>query len=325
MIKNTLVLVFLLVAVVTYGQSVTGSWYGRADVSHSNISDNYLTELILKQKGNEVEGIFGYYFKNSYESFFIRGKYNPTTRVVEINNLSILFYGADTREGFECPMNFSGVMMVSKLSSSLTGSFYTDKKYRYTCPELTVSFALDKEADQDSIINMGATAQRQFWKPIRADYIVTQQVPQQEATPSPPSILKDSAELVINTKKSEELVKAFNARKNIVSKEIAIESDSVRLSFYDNGDIDGDTISVFLNNRPIIAGQGLTARALNVYIALDSTKEVNEIAMFADNLGKFPPNTALMVIYDGIKRHEIYLSSSLSQNATIRLIRKKKE
>lgn len=325
MLKRLIALILIILPGILEAQTVTGSWYGRADVSHDTRADNYLTELILKQKGNEVEGIFGYYFKDSYESFFIRGKYNPQTRVVEIHNLSILFYGADTRDGFECPMHFTGILKVSRLSSSLTGSFITDRKYRYTCPELTVTFTLDREADQDSIISLGATAQRQFWKPIRADYIVSNTYEKQEGKKEVPKVLFDSTEQVVSTRKAEELIKEFQARKNVVAKEIQIASDSIRLSFYDNGDIDGDTISVFLNNQPIVVSQGLTARALNVYIALDPDREVNEISMFADNLGTYPPNTALMIIYDGVNRHEIYLSSSLTQNAAIRLVRKKEE
>jgi hypothetical protein len=41
--------------------------------------------------------------------------------------------------------------------------------------------------------------------------------------------------------------------------------------------------------------------------------------MFAENLGKYPPNTALMVISDGDKRYETFLSSDFKGNATIRL------
>jgi hypothetical protein len=45
--------------------------------------------------------------------------------------------------------------------------------------------------------------------------------------------------------------------------------------------------------------------------------------MFADNLGTIPPNTALMIVTDGDKQHEIRLSSSFEKNATIRIRRKK--
>jgi hypothetical protein len=69
------------------GQTIAGSWYGKADILLSGQHNNYLTELIIKQKGNEIEGIFGYYFKNGYQSVFVRGKYDKKNRVVEINDL----------------------------------------------------------------------------------------------------------------------------------------------------------------------------------------------------------------------------------------------
>ena len=71
-------------------QSASGSWYGKADVAAQGSFSNYLTELILQQKGNEVEGVFGYYFKDTYQSFFVRGKYNRETREVTIPNLPML-------------------------------------------------------------------------------------------------------------------------------------------------------------------------------------------------------------------------------------------
>jgi hypothetical protein len=69
---------FLLIILVsslqfTSAQNVRGSWYGRADVNIAGSNSNYLTEFVLKQKGNEVEGLFAYYFKDTYQSFFIRG------------------------------------------------------------------------------------------------------------------------------------------------------------------------------------------------------------------------------------------------------------
>jgi hypothetical protein len=76
---------------------------------------------------------------------------------------------------------------------------------------------------------------------------------------------------------------------------------------------------VFLNGKLVIAHQALSERAFNVYVQLDSTREINEVSMFAENLGKYPPNTALMVISDGDKRYETFLSSDFSGNATIRL------
>lgn len=106
-------------------------------------------------------------------------------------------------------------------------------------------------------------------------------------------------------------------------RQLEVESDSVRLSFYDNGEIDGDSISVFVNSSVVLTHKELAARAFVLYLRLDSTRDVNEISMFAENLGRIPPNTALMVVTDGKNRYEVFMSSSLTENATIQLKRKK--
>jgi hypothetical protein len=40
--------------------------------------------------------------------------------------------------------------------------------------------------------------------------------------------------------------------------------------------------------------------------------------MVAENLGKIPPNTALMVVKNGTFRTELNLTSTLLQNASVR-------
>jgi hypothetical protein len=108
----------------------------------------------------------------------------------------------------------------------------------------------------------------------------------------------------------------------VVANEITVSSDSLRVDFYDNGEIDGDSISIFYNNQLIAFNRILSTRSVHFDIGLDTTKEVNEITMFADNLGAIPPNTALMVVTDGKKRYEIRMASSLEKNATLKIRRK---
>lgn len=321
MYRTLLIIVALVCSYAIPAQSLTGSWYGKADVLVSGNSSNYLTEFILKQRGDEVQGIFGYYFKDSYQSFFVRGTYDNKTRQVNIQNLPMLFYASHTRTGIECPMHFEGTLMVSKLGSTIKGNFYTDSKYRYTCPEMRVHLTMDaSETNQDSILKSGF-AGKKFWQPQDEDYVVSgYSLKTADTTPSLTfTAVQDSQSPAKTNKDNETLISEFGKRNNIYEKDIIITNDSVLVSFYDNGDIDDDTISVFLNKKPILTRRGLSSRALNIYIGLDSTVEVNELSMFADNLGKYPPNTALMVISDGNKRYELYLSSSLKNNASVRL------
>ncbi len=122
---------------------------------------------------------------------------------------------------------------------------------------------------------------------------------------------------------SVKLTESFAKRTAVLNRELLVESDSIRLSFYDNGEIDGDSISVFVNHELVLSHQGLEAKAFNIYLHLDSTRDLTEVSMFAENLGRIPPNTALMVITDGVNRYEVFLSSSLTENATVELRRKR--
>lgn len=321
--RISLVFIALITTQVCFAQSVTGSWYGRADVMMEGSNNNYLIELILKQKGDEVEGVFGYYFKDSYQSFFIRGTYDKQTREVHIKNMPMIYYRSATRNGIECPMNFLGTLVVSQVKSTLNGYFYSaEDKYKYTCPELRVSMTIDiNETNQDSVLR-NTVAGKKFWKPYEEDFIVSNSGSERPITIGP-ALVNEKPVVKLSEPAEKKLIQKFEQRQNTYGKDIEIESDSVRISFYDNGDIDGDMISIFLNKVPVLARQPLSERALNIYLSLDSLKEFNEISMFADNLGKYPPNTALMVVTDGVKRHEVYLSSSLTQNASIRFKKKK--
>lgn len=314
---------FLMLCTITAGaQSTTGSWYGRADVVAAGSNSNYLTEFALKQKGDEVEGLFGYYFKDIYQSFFVRGTYDLRSRLLTIKNLPLLFYGSSSRNGIECPMHFQATLMVSQVNSTLKGRFYTEAKYRYTCPELTVTMMLDKNENTDSTLR-NTVAGTTFWKPAGEDLVVNAGT----AKSNDSTVRFAAASNTPQTQPAqqsapdEKLVSEFSKRSNIYEKDIVVYDDSILVSFYDNGDIDDDTISVFLNRKPILTRRGLSARALNIYIGLDSTRDVHELSMFANNLGEFPPNTALMVISDRQMRYEFYLSASLKQNASVRLRR----
>jgi hypothetical protein len=117
--------------------------------------------------------------------------------------------------------------------------------------------------------------------------------------------------------------KQFRERENIINDEIEVNSDSIKVDFYDNGEIDGDSISVFFNNQLLTSSQILSQRAIHFNLALDPGKESNELSMFADNLGSIPPNTALMIVDDGKKKYEVRLTSNLQNNGTVRIKRKK--
>jgi len=134
---------FILIVFTTQAQKVTGYWYGQANVEMAGIHNNYLTELIISQKGNKVKGFFGYYFKDIYQSFVVKGTFDPKTRVVVINDIPIIYFKTNsTMNSVDCITSFYGTLHVSKVKTELIGYFYRDKKYEYTCPDLRVNYTL---------------------------------------------------------------------------------------------------------------------------------------------------------------------------------------
>ncbi len=107
-------------------------------------------------------------------------------------------------------------------------------------------------------------------------------------------------------------------------KTIEVEKDTFRVDLYDNGDIDGDSISLFFNGRLLLKHQRLSDKAISLTLNIDNNKSVNELIMYAENLGEIPPNTALMVVTDGNKRYEVRISSDLEKSGVIRFVHKTK-
>ena len=116
----------------------------------------------------------------------------------------------------------------------------------------------------------------------------------------------------------------ISSRKIETIKTVEIKQDSLLLTLYDNGEIDGDTVSVLLNGKIIMPRQGLMARAINKTIYL--TPEMGDsitLIMYAENLGSIPPNTGLLVVHDGDDVHEIRFSGDLQKSSAIILKRRK--
>ncbi len=99
-------------------------------------------------------------------------------------------------------------------------------------------------------------------------------------------------------------------------------SDSLVISLYDNGEVDGDTVSVLMNGRVIMPNVGLSTNAVRKTIYTKDITDSIQIVMYAENLGSLPPNTGLLIVYDGAVRYEIRFSGDLKKNSAIVFRRK---
>lgn len=137
-----------------------------------------------------------------------------------------------------------------------------------------------------------------------------------DTVPAKGSLVND----VAIVKKDPEIVSQGNyeKRNNTVVETINIKNDKFTVDFYDDGAIDGDSISVFFNGRLMLSHQRLTEKPITLTLSPDSDHKINELVMYAENMGEIPPNTALMIIHDGDTRYEVRIVSDTEKNGTIR-------
>ena len=307
--KKLFFLFLLLVSLRSGAQSVFGAWYGYANVKTNSSASNYLVELILQPEKNYVVGILNYYFKNTYRGIQVKGNYDAASRQLSLYDVPVAYYGSITNFEVDCIMNMRATLRVAQAGSTLQGSFISLPEHKYTCPDIVINLNLDTSVSSKDSVKRAISEFKEYfqvWKPTVEDTLVA-------VTTIPRKVVNFVTE------------NEFTKRKNVITHEVEVESDSIRVDVYDNGEIDGDIVSVFYNQQLILNSQKLTHRSIHIDLVLDSTKNSNEISMFAENLGLIPPNTALMVIYDGKNKFEVPVSSNMERNATISIKRKKKK
>lgn len=114
----------------------------------------------------------------------------------------------------------------------------------------------------------------------------------------------------------------INNRKIETIQSVYYKTDSLELTLYDNGEVDGDTVSVLMNGEVIMPRVGLSTNAVRKKISTVNTGDSIQLIMYAENLGRLPPNTGLLIVYDGTDRYEIRFSGDLKKSAAIVFRRK---
>ena len=106
-------------------------------------------------------------------------------------------------------------------------------------------------------------------------------------------------------------------RANPLAKQIELPAGEIKVSLYDNGQIDDDTVSIYHNNILIKSRARLSEKPISFTIAVNGSEPYHEIIMVAENLGSIPPNTSVMIITAGNERYEVFISSSEQKNAKV--------
>lgn len=319
-------------------QMITGNWKGKINKQK--------VEIKIIQDGDSLRGTSYYYESPThYRRYSIRGYFNSSTneavwwddQLLEEKtgriNLSLpgrnaLLSSAD----FNCPGGET-MMLDGKVErvtdGKPSGEVHLDKTGQVLFPD-EWDFVIDNYLvganDPEIIDSISGIAAAPVIRPIEERPLP----PAAPVTVSPPPIAKTNPvrepEVIAPKREPEKPVsieEKFSSRKKVLTKEIPISGDSIELRFYDNAEIDGDSISLFLNEKLIFQHIRLTGNAYTIKLPVNELQETNELIMVAENLGSIPPNTSFMVAIVGENRYEARLESTEGSSAMVRFVKAK--
>lgn len=334
-----LLVCFCLIGITVSAQMITGVWKGRIGKQKA--------EVKFVQKGDSLAGT-SYYYESSanYRRYSIKGYFDATSnevvwwddRLIEektgrfgLSNpgKNALLSHAD----FNCPGG--GVMMLDgktgeKKDPTPHATIHLDKtgkttftdEWDYVIDNFTIGGNDPNVIDSVALVAFRETPrQAPVSRPVIKE---TAPLPKKE----PPA--KELVMIPARVEKPAPLIpqsieEKFIARTPKYVMDIPLKGDSIELRFYDNAEIDGDSISLFLNEKLVFQHIRLLARPYTVKLAIDDLKDTNELVMVAENLGKIPPNTSYMIAIVDDKRYEANLQSTEEISAMIKLVKPKRE
>ena len=325
---------------------ITGVWKGKINKKK--------TELKIIQKGDSLVGTSYYYeSENNYRRYSIKGYFDPTTNEAvwwddqlleeKTGKFSLNAPGKIpylSSADFNCPgsdkMFLDGNAALKNKKESIQGTVHLEKTNETSFPDewdfIIVNYTAGTN-DPYYIDSVSSIASTPVIVPVekaipqkentiavekKESVKVNDQVVNVEPVKVTPIQRTEPKELTVKKTIEEE----FKIREKIIATDIPITGDSIELRFYDNAEIDGDSISLFLNNKLIFQHIRLTAAAYTIKLPVNELNENNELVMVAENLGSIPPNTSYMLAIVDNKRYEAMLKSTEESSAVIKLTKR---
>jgi hypothetical protein len=355
----------LFLATHASAQKIDGQWRGYFDskgdiVLYGSNSTEYILELEIK--GSSVTGISYSYFQGRkyYVICNLQGVYNKSSQSIKVTELKRI-KGNTPPDFSDCFQTHYLTYVSEKNTEKLVGYWETAPGQRNGCGSGKTTLTRRTLSNDLSTFNKTQPAKTQPTQktnprptnpsePGKTDGGSGEKTAKAGGTGSRqnggsttaqggndsknnnPTMVTGGVKPPKNTDKQpsqpnddKEDISKYEKRNTDIIKTIEVENESFKVDLYDNGEIDGDIVSVFYNDKLIVSHQKLSTTPITLKLDASTGRKVNELTMYAENLGDIPPNTALMVVTDGENRYEVRIASDLKNSGTIRFIHQPKK
>ena len=355
MTRVLIAIVFFLFSNTLIAQKINGQWRGyfnsNGDIVLSS-GDNTEYVLELEVNGSVITGYSYSYFQNRryYVICSLSGTYYKSTKSMKVTETARV-KGFTPPEWSDCLQTHILTYQKEGTNEELTGRWVTAPGQVGECGKgLTTLTRRTISKDLSSYNKSRSGTPFSAQKPVAKPRTVKPPIVKQGTKKTPPPVVKnnpkpkpaeiappvaktepvqrDIPDIIVPEKKAQQgpiikpSNKSFEKRSSDLIKTIEISNPTFKIDLYDNGDIDGDSVSLFYNGKLLLSHKRLTDKPLSLSLDASTGDETNELTMYAENLGTIPPNTALMIVTDGDKRYEVRIASDLKKSGTIRFVYK---
>lgn len=344
--KGFLLSAFVLFFTTLSAQDISGIWRGHFVQGSGRMTelfgyeDKYKFEVQIIQKNKEVTGVtYSYLTTVFYGKASLVGTFNPNTKKALLEENRLLEVKSQFGSGaciMTCFLQYNkvnGVEFLEGTYSSVStrdttncgsGRVYlrkVDQSDFYKEPFIVELEKSRESRKQPPLVRKDPPALKPLTdnKPkVNTTEDIAKNEPV-EQTPEPliKNLPVDSTLLPPPAAAKVPKPKDLVLRSNELVKTIFAAKGEITISLYDNGTIDNDTVSVYVNNKLVISKERLTDKPISFNIALDKTNSTQEVVMVAENLGDIPPNTSLMIVKAGGQTYEVRITSTESKNAVV--------
>lgn len=329
MLQTLRIFVLLFFAINVHAQRVSGIWSGKIIRQNDTLYAHQNLEIQIDQEGKRLMGIT-YSFNDStqYVRMNMQGTINKKKDEVVINELIRGGYFKLPTHFYPCVKNFE--LKYSRIGNDqyLIGLWNGWNALDDTIcfPNQILTVYLKKVRKSEFGIESFVKKEIDAYNKSIYEAIINKKDSMLNASGLKVSLNNKSNESIISKSKDPIIPEPaektddkglFTAREATITTLITVPEQKVILELYDNGEIDDDTVSVFINKLPIITKQRLSAKPMVYEFVIGKALEPFEILMQAENLGSIPPNTGKMIIKAGKLRREIDLSSDFKKSAAI--------
>lgn len=308
------------ITTLSYSQDLSGTWEGTSTNAANHV------RLIIIRQGDDYVGYTHDYGSGFCKANFI-GYFNTDKQ--QLNGKCVSFIEASISHSLmKLRLNYEKYEDGDYLRGISTANSLLGSLFMLASPDQVVLKRVSKRVDTTSFMRRFLRNQAT----PEVDDTVTNDPPPvkgkekavdtaKKVDPPPVSV----KEKTVDTAKKVEPPPPATDNMTIAKKQRILDTIStivttekhITITIFDNGQVDGDTVTIFHNNKVLLSNHFVSATPHKINITLSEAQPRHEIILVANNLGSIPPNTAVLVVEAGEKRYRLNASADMQKSALL--------